>query len=79
MRHIREAKHGDMRPRFQHPQKFHPDEKVWQNQIPADTPHLLPVGRVDHTPVNAVAWYVRQSEKRIIRHQVNLRHLNLRR
>lgn len=79
MRHIGEAKHGDVRPGLQDPEKFHPDEKVWQNQIPADAPHLLAVGRVDHTPVNAVAWYVRQSEKRIACHQVYLRHLNLRR
>lgn len=79
VRHIGEAKHSDMRPGLQHPEKFHPDEKVWQNQIPADAPHLLAVWRVDHTTVNAVAWYVRKSEKRITRHQVYLRHLNLRR
>lgn len=71
MRHIRETEYSDMRSGFQYPEKFYPNEKVWQNQIPADATNFLTVRRIYDPAINAVLWQFRQGIERIAGHQLD--------
>lgn len=79
MRHIWETEHGDMRTGFQHPKQFYPDKPVWKDQIPANTPHPLSVGRIDDTTIDAVVGHPRQSVESIVSNQVGFERLGRRR